>query len=196
MCTHIYTHTHIHTHAHIHHYTHMHTCTCSHMDTHTYTCMHTHTHACAHMHTHTHTQAARSYGYTLISRSPGRCVILTPNGKQIEYEVLHLLEFDPVRKCMSVIVREKRDPRIILYSKGADSVIYSHLVHHSGLLLEDDGNVLVDNLTRAEATQEHLTIYAKLGLRTLCLAMRVSCMHLPPFTSVCMLIVYCFGTQL
>ena len=48
--------------------------------------------------------------------------------------MLQVLEFDPNRKCMSVIVREKDSSKILLLSKGADSVIYSNLAHPSGTL--------------------------------------------------------------
>lgn len=41
------------------------------------------------------------------------------------YEVLHILDFNNVRKRMSVVLR--RDDHIILYCKGADNVIYERL---------------------------------------------------------------------
>ena len=96
------------------------------------------------------------------------------------FEILHTLEFDSDRKCMSVIVRRKGDSQVILYSKGADSVIYRNLVHPTGLLPEEYNNSLggqeereQDVPNRAELTQMHLNMYARLGLRTLCLAKRV-----------------------
>ena len=72
-------------------------------------------------------QAARDYGYTLLSRSPHQCSLSTPDGTIVEYDVLHMLEFDSNRKCMSIIVREKGQSEVVLYSKGADSVIYRNL---------------------------------------------------------------------
>ena len=63
-------------------------------------------HLCIYVTVPTHSlQAARSYGYTLVSRSPGGCSILIPGGQLIRYKVLHLLEFDPVRKCMYVLYK-------------------------------------------------------------------------------------------
>lgn len=119
-------------------------------------------------------QAARSYGYTLVSRQPGRCTIQIPSEESISYEVLHVLEFDPQRKCMSVIVREEGTSKVILYSKGADSTIYSNLAHHSGLLPQDYHELFEEGAqTRADLTQLHLNAYGRLGLRTLCLARRV-----------------------
>ena len=126
-----------------------------------------------------HMQAARAYGYTLVSRSPSHCTILTPGNQQITFEVLHVLEFDSNRKCMSVLVRRKGDPRVILYSKGADSVIYRNLAHRSGLHPVEISGAEVDEgvPSLAELTQMHLNMYARLGLRTLCLAKRVRGMY-------------------
>lgn len=42
-----------------------------------------------------------------------------------EYELLNILDFNNVRKRMSVILR--RNNKIILYCKGADNVIYDRL---------------------------------------------------------------------
>ena len=161
-------------------------------------------------------QAARSYGYVLVSRSPGRAVITTPANHLLSYDVLHVLEFDSERKCMSIIVREKWSSRILLYSKGADSSIFNNLAHpNSGMLFNSDimtsrgasemeedeggegegeeegreggeegeesegGNKMANKGTRKgglrrSLTEEHLTLYAREGLRTLCMAKRVS----------------------
>lgn len=44
--------------------------------------------------------------------------------------MLHVLEFDSERKCMSIVVRERKEgAKVMLYSKGADSAIYAKLVH-------------------------------------------------------------------
>jgi phospholipid-translocating ATPase len=40
------------------------------------------------------------------------------------YELLHVLEFDPNRKRMSVIVRDLETNRYVLYCKGADNSIF------------------------------------------------------------------------
>ena len=143
------------------------------------------------------TQAARAYGYALLSRSPNYCAIFTPKGEVLEYDVLHVLEFDSNRKCMSIIVREKKEgAEIMLYSKGADSAIYANLVHPAQshrrvfslsssvavspavLLADATENTMSSFVLYSEAfvkrfTQEHLDMYARLGLRILCLAKRV-----------------------
>ena len=69
----------------------------------------------------------------LLARVPGKVTLLTPHHGLVEYDVLHVLEFDSRRKCMSVIVRQKGTDQVILYTKGADSAIFSFLDHHSGL---------------------------------------------------------------
>ena len=58
------------------------------------------------------------------SRTP--CMILVNvNGQDLEYELLCILDFNNIRKRMSVIVR--RNNKISLYCKGADSTVYERL---------------------------------------------------------------------
>lgn len=45
----------------------------------------------------------------------------------MDYEVLHTLPFDSIRKRMSIVVRHPHTSQIITYCKGADSAIFSHL---------------------------------------------------------------------
>jgi magnesium-transporting ATPase (P-type) len=47
-------------------------------------------------------------------------------GKEI-YEVLHEFPFDSNRKRMSVVVRKRNDKKIVMLSKGADSVMLQRL---------------------------------------------------------------------
>ena len=105
-------------------------------------------------------EAAKAYGYVLLSRTPSAIKVQTPQGVSMEYELLHLLEFSPERKCMSVVVRERGGrERVMLFTKGADSSVLSSLA--------EEGEVAME-------TQRQLNVYACLGLRTLCLARRVS----------------------
>ena len=106
-------------------------------------------------------EAARAYGYVLQSRSSKSISLKIPSGEILEYEILNVLEFTPERKCMSVIVREKGGrERVMVYTKGADSTVMEKLAN------AEDSVVAV--------TQLQLNTYARLGLRTLCLARRVS----------------------
>ena len=74
---------------------------------------------------------------------------------------------------MSVVVQERSDSKVMLYSKGADSVIFSNLAHHSGLSVAAYQAADKPQETLAEVTQLHLDQYARVGLRTLCFAKRV-----------------------
>ncbi|KAI1631092.1 hypothetical protein F4809DRAFT_658542 [Biscogniauxia mediterranea] len=100
-------------------------------------------------------QGARMMGYTFIARKP-RSVLIEVDGKEYEYELLAVCEFNSTRKRMSTIYRCP-DGKIRLYCKGADTVILERLN-------EDNPHV--------EDTLVHLEEYASEGLRTLCLAMR------------------------
>ena len=82
------------------------------------------------------TSAARNFGFVFKSRTP-QSITVEVNGKEEvnnhdfiyivscllkTYEMLHILDFDNVRKRMSVLVRDKRG-RIKLYCKGADTMV-------------------------------------------------------------------------
>jgi phospholipid-transporting ATPase len=96
--------------------------------------------------------AARVLGYTFVERSM-KSVVIDALGERQEFELLNVLEFNSTRKRMSVIVRTP-DKRILLFCKGADSVIYARL--------------RADEATGA-ATSAHLERFAAIGLRTLCI---------------------------
>ncbi|XP_022106465.1 phospholipid-transporting ATPase ID-like isoform X2 [Acanthaster planci] len=99
--------------------------------------------------------AARNFGFVFKSRTP-TTITLEVQGEVDKYELLHILDFNNVRKRMSVVVRQGR--KIRLYCKGADNVILARL---------GEGNEqLVD------ITNQHLRDFAGEGLRTLCLAMK------------------------
>ncbi|KAH8909830.1 phospholipid-translocating P-type ATPase [Coniochaeta sp. PMI_546] len=100
-------------------------------------------------------QGALDLGYKFTARKP-RSVIIEVEGKQLEYTLLAVLEFNSTRKRMSAIFRCP-DGKIRCYCKGADTVILERLN---------------ENNPHVEATLRHLEDYASEGLRTLCLAMR------------------------
>lgn len=80
-------------------------------------------------------------------------------GEERTYTVLNLLEFNSSRKRMSAIVRMP-DGSIRLFCKGADSIIYSRLAPGKQQELR-------------RKTGDQLEIFAREGLRTLCVADRV-----------------------
>ncbi|XP_076614179.1 phospholipid-transporting ATPase ID [Chaetodon auriga] len=98
--------------------------------------------------------AARNFGFVFRSRTPETITVMEM-GKQVVYELLAVLDFNNVRKRMSVIVRNP-EGKLTLYCKGADTIIFERL--HSSC----------DKLM--EVTTKHLNEYAGDGLRTLALA--------------------------
>ncbi|KAL5118976.1 phospholipid transporting ATPase [Pleosporales sp. CAS-2024a] len=100
---------------------------------------------------------ARDVGFTFVGRQDDR-LILNVMGEERRYQVLNTLEFNSTRKRMSAIIRMPNG-KIILFCKGADSMIYSRLI-------PDEQRQL-----RA-TTGEHLEMFAREGLRTLCIAQR------------------------
>ncbi|XP_066581095.1 phospholipid-transporting ATPase ID isoform X6 [Prorops nasuta] len=99
--------------------------------------------------------AARNFGFVFRERSPNS-ITIDVMGKREIYELLCILDFNNVRKRMSVILR--KDGHLRLYCKGADNVIYERLKKDSEEIMT--------------STQEHLNKFAGEGLRTLCLSVR------------------------
>ncbi|XP_029649206.1 phospholipid-transporting ATPase ID isoform X2 [Octopus sinensis] len=97
--------------------------------------------------------AARNFGFVFTSRTPNT-ITIEVNGTEETYELLCILDFNNVRKRMSVIVQ--KDGVIQLLCKGADTLVFT--------LLSPESNNL------KELTVEHLNQFAQDGLRTLCLA--------------------------
>ncbi|XP_038076236.1 phospholipid-transporting ATPase ID-like isoform X3 [Patiria miniata] len=99
--------------------------------------------------------AARNFGFVFKSRTP-TTITVEVQGEADKYELLHILDFNNVRKRMSVVVRQGH--KIRLYCKGADNVIMARLGEGSEQLID--------------ITNQHLQDFAGEGLRTLCLAMK------------------------
>nr|XP_017030715.1 phospholipid-transporting ATPase ID isoform X4 [Drosophila kikkawai] len=99
--------------------------------------------------------AARNFGFVFRTRTPNS-ITIEVMGRMEDYELLNILDFNNVRKRMSVILR--RGDSVVLYCKGADNVIYDRL--HGG---QEDLKA---------RTQDHLNKFAGEGLRTLVLAER------------------------
>ncbi|XP_051925175.1 phospholipid-transporting ATPase ID-like isoform X2 [Hippocampus zosterae] len=98
--------------------------------------------------------AARNFGFVFRSRTPDS-VSVVEMGRQRTYRLLAILDFNNVRKRMSVIVRSP-EGKLSLYCKGADTIIYERLHRSCGKLMD--------------VTTEHLNEFAGEGLRTLALA--------------------------
>ncbi|XP_041443971.1 phospholipid-transporting ATPase VB isoform X2 [Xenopus laevis] len=114
--------------------------------------------------------AARAYSFTLMSRTPDQVTVRLPQGTLLTFELLYTLGFDSVRKRMSVVVRHPITREIIVYTKGADSVIMDLLNDPTKANYISDEKKLRKIQSR---TQRHLDWYARDGLRTLCMAKKV-----------------------
>ncbi|KAI1408099.1 phospholipid-translocating P-type ATPase [Hypoxylon sp. FL1857] len=101
---------------------------------------------------------ARDMGFTVLGQTSDG-IRLNVMGEERHYQILNTIEFNSSRKRMSSIVKMP-DGRIILFCKGADSIIYSRLKRGEQAELR-------------KTTAEHLEMFAREGLRTLCIAERV-----------------------
>uniref|UniRef100_A0A8C1NIR7 Phospholipid-transporting ATPase n=1 Tax=Cyprinus carpio TaxID=7962 RepID=A0A8C1NIR7_CYPCA len=97
--------------------------------------------------------AARNFGFVFRSRTP-ETITLYEMGQAVTYQLLAILDFNNVRKRMSVIVRNPKG-QLKLYSKGADTILFDRLDPSNEELMF--------------TTSEHLN-FAGEGLRTLALA--------------------------
>ncbi|XP_045656089.1 phospholipid-transporting ATPase IK isoform X2 [Ursus americanus] len=97
--------------------------------------------------------AARNFGYVFLARTQDSITVIEL-GEERVYQVLAMMDFNSIRKRMSVLVRNP-EGSIYLYTKGADMVIFERL-HKKGM--------------KEWATEEALASFAEETLRTLCLA--------------------------
>lgn len=107
--------------------------------------------------------AANSYHCKLLKRTPYYVTVSIPMQGVMDYEILNVLPFDSVRKCMSVVVKHPQTKDIILYCKGADSSVLAKLAP-----VEDDSEMK----QIINTTQQQLNAYARQGLRVLVMAKR------------------------
>ncbi|XP_062457551.1 phospholipid-transporting ATPase VA isoform X2 [Rhea pennata] len=112
--------------------------------------------------------AARAYNCSLVGRLSDQVSVELPHLGTLNFEVLHTLGFDSIRKRMSVVVRHPLTDEINVYTKGADSVIMDLLLPCSS----DDPQGKHQKKIQSK-TQNYLNLYAIDGLRTLCIAKRV-----------------------
>ncbi|KAG8905464.1 hypothetical protein FRB99_008905 [Tulasnella sp. 403] len=101
--------------------------------------------------------AARDVGFPFVTRT-NQAVDIEVMGQAERYIPLRVLEFNSTRKRMSVIVRNP-EGKLVLYCKGADSVIYARLAANQ------------DPEVKA-GTAKDMENFANGGLRTLCIAYR------------------------
>ena len=101
--------------------------------------------------------AARDVGFPFVQKTR-EGLDIEVMGQPERYQLLQLIEFNSTRKRMSVLVRNPQG-QVILYTKGADSVIYERLT--------------ADHDPELKAkTSRDMEAFANGGLRTLCIAYR------------------------
>lgn len=112
--------------------------------------------------------AAQAYRCTLRGRSAESLLVDLPGIGSLAVQLLHILPFDSNRKRMSVVVRHPLSGQVVVYTKGADSVIMDLSEAPKGAEQAQD---IYSHIR--EQTQKHLDSYARDGLRTLCIAKKV-----------------------
>lgn len=112
--------------------------------------------------------AAHAYRCTLKGRSAESLLVDLPGIGSLNVQLLHILPFDSDRKRMSVVVRHPLSGQVVVYTKGADSVIMDLSETPTGA---EQAQEIYSHIR--EQTQKHLDSYARDGLRTLCIAKKV-----------------------
>ena len=102
--------------------------------------------------------AARQLGFEFKNRSQGT-LTLNLLGKEVNYEILNVMEYSSDRGCMSVIARAP-DGSVRLYCKGSDTKVMAKIRKGT------DANLL-------RRTDQDLHTFAREGLRTLVLASKL-----------------------
>uniref|UniRef100_A0A8D0CDW3 Phospholipid-transporting ATPase n=1 Tax=Scleropages formosus TaxID=113540 RepID=A0A8D0CDW3_SCLFO len=97
-------------------------------------------------------KGAMTHGFTFIGSDSKSMKIRNRDNRVEVYELLHVLNFDPVRRRMSVIVKSESG-EVLLFCKGADSSIFPRVRKEE-----------VDRI------RVHVERDAKEGYRTLCVA--------------------------
>lgn len=80
--------------------------------------------------------AAHSYRCTLRGRSAESLLVDLPGIGSLAVQLLHILPFDSNRKRMSVVIRHPLSGQVVVYTKGADSVIMDLTERPQGNVIE------------------------------------------------------------
>ncbi|VTJ78727.1 Hypothetical predicted protein [Marmota monax] len=99
-------------------------------------------------------KGAKKYGFTFLGNRNGHMILENQRKEIEEYELLHTLNFDSIRRRMSVIVKTQGGD-ILLFCKGADSAVFPRVQNHE-----------------IELTKAHVERNAMDGYRTLCVAFK------------------------
>ena len=64
-----------------------------------------------------------SLGWKLLERTEDLIKLSMPEGDILEYRILDLFPFTSESKRMGIVVQNKSDDKIVLYLKGADTIM-------------------------------------------------------------------------
>ena len=69
------------------------------------------------------------FEYLGLDKDKNMKISFMQNGQLVieKYELLEVLEFNSTRKRMSVILKDHRNGKIMLYSKGADNILLERM---------------------------------------------------------------------
>jgi magnesium-transporting ATPase (P-type) len=84
--------------------------------------------------------AARNFGYVFKSRTP-KSITIEVNGVEETYELMCIMDFNNVRKRMSVLLR--KDGKLTLFCKGADTMIFERLNKEKDAQLLETTQVII-----------------------------------------------------
>ncbi|XP_076041480.1 putative phospholipid-transporting ATPase IIA isoform X2 [Oratosquilla oratoria] len=98
-----------------------------------------------------------SVGLALVHRDLTTLTLRTPTGNMIKYTVLQIFPFTSESKRMGIIVREEDSGEIILYMKGADTVM-AGIVEYNDWLEEECANLAQKGLRTLVVARKVLTL--------------------------------------
>ena len=104
--------------------------------------------------------AAQANSFTFVERTQKYLVVEYPDGRLVKFFVIGSIDFTSERRRMSVLLR-KEDGTVVLYTKGADNVMFDLLAPNQS------------NPTLIDDAKEQLVQFSRVGLRALVVAMRV-----------------------
>ena len=99
---------------------------------------------------------AESVGIILRERSMNRVVLQVPGGRELSYDVLAEFPFTSEAKRMGIIVQDQQTQEIVLYVKGADTIM-AKKVRYNDWLDEECGNLAREGLRTLVYAKRDLT---------------------------------------
>ncbi|CAH8668418.1 unnamed protein product [Schistosoma curassoni] len=137
-------------------------------------------------------ETCRDLGVVYHGSDESGLLVITIQGEAVRYRLLDVLEFDPTRKCMSVVVQfvpkennesESLNSPVLILCKGAETSLLSRIDHmEQPNTFNAYGDPLGDSFCGtaglklrmdSEQVMKQVTEFATLGLRTLVMGIRL-----------------------